>query len=166
MKVATPAALRSGVVPVVTQAGTTSDGRGSSGGFAMVNRTDGAGAKHSDLYLGEIGGVGMSEIADITGTAGRPVCGSPTVCIAATVSDNSGQTVSFFPSGLASDGTTLYVGDSPPNLSARVLEFDLSSKMQSIYSTTVPTYTASFDGVSRSQYASITGLGLAPNGDL
>ncbi|MDQ1750627.1 MAG: hypothetical protein QOE71_1683 [Pseudonocardiales bacterium] len=166
MRVANPAALRAGVAPVINQVGSTSDGRGSSGGFAMANRTDGAGVRHADLYLGEIGGVGLSMIADITGTAGRPACGAPAQCNAVTVTNSAGQTASFFPTGVATDGTTLYIGDSPRNLPAQVLAFTLSNKAETLYSTTVPTYIAGFDNQSRNQYASITGLGLAPNGDV
>jgi hypothetical protein len=167
MKVTNPATVKAGVAPTVSQVGETSDGRGSSGGFALVNRTDGAGVRHSDLYLGEIGGFGLSEISDITGTGGRPACGTGgAICNAATVLNSFGAVISFFPSGLASDGTTLYIGDSSPNVPAQVLAYNLASKTQSVYSTNVPAYTAGFDGVTRTQYSSITGLGLAPNGDL
>jgi hypothetical protein len=35
-----------------------------------------------------------------------------------------------------------------------------------VYSTDVPAYTSGFDGKTRTKYQSITGMGLAPNGDL
>jgi hypothetical protein len=165
MAVTNPYALTNGGKAQLGQVGSTSDGRGSSGGFAMLEYTN-AGVAHSDLYLAEIGGKGLSMIPDITGTPTRPACGSPTPCGAVTVTNSTGGVVSSFPSGIVTDGTTLYVGDSPPNVVSQILAFTPASGAQRVYSTDVPAYTSGFDGKTRTKYESITGIGLAPNGDL
>jgi hypothetical protein len=164
MVVANPAAATPGAVK---RAGVTSDGRGDQG-FAMFTRTDAAGVKHDDLYIAETGGFGLSAIGDVDGTGGRPACGSgATPCNASTVTNSLGQVVSFFPGGLVGDGTLLYVGDAPRNLPAQVLRFNPVTGSQDVYSTDItPSYTSAFDGVTRTKYAGITGLGLGANGDL
>ena len=152
--------------PAVQRAGSTSDGRGTQG-FAMVKHTDATG-QHDDLYVAEIGGAGLSSITDIDGTGGRPACGSgATPCGASVVLNSSGAVVSFFPGGLAFDGTLLYVGDAPRNTPGSVIAFNPVTKAQSTYSTDVsPAYTSTSDGIQRTQYVNIRGLGLGINGDL
>ena len=166
MMVANPATVRAGVAPVITRAGVTSDGRGTAG-FAMVSTVAG-GLRHDDLYVAEIGGFGLSSISDVDGSGGRPVCGSgASPCNAATVTNSTGAAVSFFPGGLAYDGTVLYIGDAPRNLPGSVLRFNPVTKLQDTYSTAVsPTYVSAFDGVSHSTYLNITGVGLGLGGDL
>lgn len=151
--------------PVVQRAGTTSDGKGTQG-FALVTHTDG-GVVHDDLYVAEIGGSGLTAITDVDGTAGRPVCGVSSACGATPVTNSAGLAVSFAPGGLAYNGTVLYVGDAPRNGPASVQQFNPVTKSQSTYSTDVtPAYTSSFDGVRRTQYANITGIGLGLTGDV
>jgi IPT/TIG domain len=164
MVVANPAAATPGAV---SRAGVTSDGRGDQG-FALFTRTDGAGVKHDDLYVAETGGAGLSVIGDIDGTGGRPACGAgATPCNASTVTNSTGQVVSFFPGGLVGDGTLLYVGDAPANQPGSVLRFNPATGKQDVFSTDItPSYTPVFDGVTRTKYSGITGIGLGANGDL
>ena len=106
MQVTNPGTLVAGAAPVIAKVGNTSDGRGTQG-FAMVSTSPG-GTRHDDLYVAEIGGFGLSTIGDIDGTAGRPACGTAgSQCNATTVRNANGATVSFFPGGLAWDGTLL-----------------------------------------------------------
>lgn len=164
MAVTNPAAATPGAV---TRVATTSDGRGVQG-FALVTRKDAAGVSHDDLYLAESGGLGLSMVGDVDGTGGRPACGTgASPCNATTVTNASGQAVSFFPGGLAFDGTVLYVGDAPRNQASSVLRFNPVTRAQDVYSTDItPAYTPAFDGVRRTRYDGITGLGLGANGDV
>ena len=97
MKVPNATSITSGSPPV-TKIGTTSDGRGVNSILFLAN----------NLYLAEIGGAGLSVIPDPQGIS-RPACNSTSPCKASTVT----PTFSFFPGGLATDGTNLFVGDSP-----------------------------------------------------
>jgi hypothetical protein len=161
MQVANPA-----TAPVVTKIGNTSDGRGAQG-FAMVTTTTG-GVSHDDLYVAESGGAGLSSIADVDGTGGRPACGTGgSICNATSVINAAGAHVSFFPGGLAWDGTLLYVGDAPRNLPSTVQRYNPLTGVQDIYSTDVsPAYVSAFDGVTHTKYSNITGIGLGSGGDV
>ena len=152
--------------PAIQRAGVTSDGKGTQG-FAMVSHVD-AGVQHDDLYVAEIGGLGLSNITDVDGTGGRPACGSgATPCGATTVKNAAGATVSFFPGGLAYDGTLLFVGDAPRTAASTVLAYNPVSRVQAMYSTDIsPAYTSTFDGVTRTQYSNIRGIGLGLGGDV
>jgi hypothetical protein len=137
--------------PVVTQIGETSD---TLGVRSMV-------LHNGDLYLAEMGGLGLSRIHDPAGLTRAP-CGPTAPCTAATLSPN----VSSFPGGLASDGTYVYVGDSPLTTPGSILRYDPVTLTVTTYSLHVPPYTSTFDGVQRSQYVNPFGLAFAPNGDL
>ena len=151
------------VTPTVTRVGTTSDGRGVNA-LAAFTWTDGSGVKHDDLYVGESGGNGLSVIKDVDGTGGRPACGSgSTPCAATTVANASGGALFSFPGGLASDGQQLYVADAPLNTPSRIVTWNPVTGAQSVLSTDIsPAYTASFDGVRRTQYQNVSGLALNP----
>ncbi len=131
------------VTPTVTKIGDTSDGRGVTSMTAFT-RTDSAGTRHDDLYLGESGGNGLSVIKDVDGTGGRPACGSgATPCGATTVANASGGALFSFPGGLESDGKVLFIADSPLNTPAQVLVWNPVTRAQDVLSTDItPAYTA------------------------
>jgi hypothetical protein len=148
----------------VAKVGATSDGRGVDA-LAAVSFTDPASKlRHDNLYIAEAGGNGMSVIPDIDGSSGRPACTSS--CFGTTVRDSTGAVVSFLAGGLVSDGTLLYVGDAPLNGPGKVLRFNPLTGARDVLSDTVPAYTASFDGVTRTTYSNIGGLGIGPNRDI
>ena len=137
--------------PVVTQIGETSDTIGVRSLAFHGN----------DLYLAEMGGFGLSRIQDPSGLT-RTACNPAAVCTAVTLSPK----VSSFPGGLVSDGTYLYVGDSPLTTPGSILRYDPKTFAVTTYSANVPAYTSNFDGVTRSAYRNPFGLAFAPNGDL
>jgi hypothetical protein len=137
--------------PVVTQLGETSDGIGV---HALA-------LHKGDLYLAEMGGLGLSRIQDPAGLKRAP-CMPAAPCTALNLSPN----VSSFPGGLASDGNYLYIGDSPLTTPGSILRYDSVALTVSTYSATVPAYTSTFDGVVRTAYRNPYGLAFAPNGDL
>jgi hypothetical protein len=151
------------VAPTVTKIGNTTDGRGTDA-LTVFTWKDGAGVSHDDLYIGEIGGFGLSVIRDVDGTGGRPVCGSgATPCGATTVTNASGGALFSFPSGLTNDGKAITLGDAPRNTPSRVLTWNPVTNAQSVLSTDIsPAYTSAFDGVTRTQYQNITGMALDP----
>jgi len=137
--------------PTVTKVGTTSDGKGVNTILFLNN----------DLYLAESGGNGLSKIPDPQG-ATRAACTASSPCKATSVSPQ----ISFFPGGLATDGTNIFVGDSPLTTPGSILKWTPSTGALSTYSVNVPAYTSSFDNQTRNQYVNPFGLGLIPNGDL
>ena len=143
--------------------GVTTDARGARGGLALVTSVE-AGVMHTALYVGESGGKGLSVIPDVTGTATRPACGSPGTCTATSVASTGGAPVGSVIGGLATDGTVLFVGDAPAGLPGRVILYNPTTRAQVDWSTAVPAYTAAFDGVVRTTYTGITGLGTGPGG--
>ncbi len=150
------------VTPTVTRVGVTSDGRGTTA-LQVFTRTDAGGVVHDDLYVAESGGNGLSVIKDVDGTGGRPACNPASPCAATTVANASGGALFSFPGGLASDGVQLYIGDSPLNTPGRVLSYNPVTGAQGVLSTDIsPAYTSAFDGVRRTKYQNITGLGLNP----
>jgi hypothetical protein len=149
------------VNPTISKVGTTSDSRGVNG-LAMHSWTDGNAVQHDDLYLAESGGLGMSVIKDIDGTGGRPACDTTaTPCGATTVVNGTGGARFTFPGAVLSDGTVLYVADSPQNTPARVVRWNPVTGVQDDYSTDItPSYVQG--GVTRTTYQNITGLTLNP----
>ena len=151
------------VTPTVTKVANTSDGRGTNA-LTVFTWKDAAGVSHDDLYVAEIGGLGLSVIRDIDGTGGRPACGSgATPCGATTVTNASGGALFSFPGGLANDGLAIYLGDAPRNTPSRVLTWNPVTGAQSVLSTDIsPAYTSTFDGVTRTQYQNMTSIALNP----
>jgi len=134
--------------------------------LAGFTYNDAAGVRHDDLYVGEGGGNGMTAITDVDGTGGRPACTTTAPCAPTVVHDAAGGVVSFLAGGLASNNKVLFVGDAPLSGPGKVLTYNPVTKLTNVLSTSVPTYTSTFDGLSRSSYFSIGGLALAPNGDI
>jgi hypothetical protein len=137
--------------PVVTQIGETSD---TIGVRALAFHKN-------DLYLAEMGGFGLSRIQDPAGLT-RAACTPTAVCTGITLAPN----VSSFPGGLVSDGTYLYIGDSPLTTPGSILKYDPAKLTVSTFSASVPAYTSNFDNTVRSQYVNPFGLAFGPNGDL
>jgi len=137
--------------PVVTQIGETSDTLGVRSLLLFGN----------DLYLAEIGGFGLSRIQDPAGLT-RAACSPTAPCTAISLNPQ----VSSFPGGLATDGTFIYIGDSPLTTPGSILRYNPATFTVSSYSTNVPAYTSNFDGVTRNRYVNPWGLAFAPNGDL
>ena len=155
MKVAGALSPTLSTTPVATKVASTSDGRG-------VNALVFHGI---DLYLAEIGGFGLSKIADPAGVT-RAACNATAPCIASSLNPQ----ICFFPGGLASDGVSLYIGNSPITTPGSVLQYDptqpVGNTNPATYSVNVPAYTSKFDNVTRTQYVGIGGVAVAPNGDL
>jgi hypothetical protein len=148
------------VAPSVSKVADTSDGKGDAA-LAIFTWTDAAGARHDDLYIAETGGFGLSVIRDVDGTGGRPACGSTaTPCKATTITTPNGGPLFSFPSGLVTDGTLLYVADSPLNTPAQVLRWNPVTNAKDVYSTNITPSYVSQDNVTRTQYQNITGLAL------
>ena len=89
-------------------------------------------------------------------------CNSTSPCRATTLNPE----ISFFPGGLATDGTNLYIGDSPLTTPGSILRWNPSTGALSTYSVNVPAYTSNYDNQTRNQYVNPFGLGFLPNGDL
>ena len=132
--------------PPYSKVGTTSDGIGVN---AMV-------AFGQDLYIAEIGGSGgLTKILDPSGI-GRPACSATSICTAVT----TGGSPTFFPGGLATDGTTyIFVGDVPlGGVTNRVLEFNPLLGTTDVYSQNIsPSYASG--GVTYTTYSGPLGLG-------
>jgi IPT/TIG domain len=139
--------------PPVAKIGTTSDGRGLNSLVLVRN----------DLYLGELGGLGLSEIQDPSGVA-RTACSAAGQCTAVTVPGAS--SISSFPGGLATDGTRVYVADAPGITGSIIKRLDPVSGSVDVISSSVQTYFDAFDNVAQTHYTSAMGLGVAPNGDI
>lgn len=138
--------------PTVAKVGSTSDGRGVNSLLLFGN----------DLYLAELGGFGLSKIADPSGIT-RTACSASSVCTAVSLSPNP----EFFPGGLATDGTYIFIGDAQLGLTANpVLRYNPATGITDLYSQDVnPSYTEG--GVTYTQYIGVLGLGYNPaTGDL
>jgi hypothetical protein len=138
--------------PTVSKIGATSDGRGV---WSLVL------FKNTDMYLGELGGQGLSKIVNPAGGNGQAACTGS--CTAVNVG------ISAFPGGLAADSTYVYVGDAPRVGTNQILRWNPATGTVDVYSLNVTTYTATADGVTQSQfstYAGPIGLALDPNGNL
>ncbi|HEY2912455.1 MAG TPA: IPT/TIG domain-containing protein [Candidatus Angelobacter sp.] len=150
MKVPNATSITSGS-PTVTKIGTTSDGRGVNSLLFFNN----------DLYVAESGGAGLSMIPDPQGIS-RAACTSASPCISKTLNPQ----LSFFPGGLATDGTNIYIGDSPITTAGSILRWNPMTGAVSTYSSNVPAYTSNFDNQTRNQYYNPFSLAFMPNGDL
>jgi IPT/TIG domain len=150
MKVPNATSITSGSPPV-TKIGTTSDGRGVNSLLFLNN----------NLYIAESGGNGLSMIPDPQGIS-RVACNSASPCKAASLNPQ----ISFFPGGLATDGTNLYIGDSPITTPGSILRWNPSTGALATYSAYVPAYTSNYDNQTRNQYYNPFSLGFMPNGDL
>ncbi len=155
-----------GQTPTVKKIGATADARGGVAALAGFTYNDSAGVRHDNLYIGEAGGNGMTAITDIDGTGGRPACTSATPCTPAIVHNAAGAVVSFLAGGLVSNGKVLFIGDAPLSGAGKVLVFNPLTNLTDVLSTTVPAYTSTFDGQTRSSYFNIGGLALGANGDI
>jgi len=138
--------------PTVTKIGTTSDGRGINSLVLFKN----------DLYLGELGGLGLSEIQDPAGVA-RTACSAASVCTAVTVPNAT--SLSSFPGGLAADGSYLYVADAAISGST-IKRYDPAAGTIDVVSDSVQPYQDTFNNIAQTHYTGAMGLGVAPNGDL
>ena len=138
--------------PVVAKVGSTSDGRGINA-LAVVGR---------DLFVAELGGFGTSRIPDPSGIA-RTACSAASPCTAVSLSPNP----TFFPGGLATDGTYLFIGDAPlAGSTHRVLRYNPATGVADVYSQSIsPSYVSG--GTTFTAYINPLGLGYnAANGDL
>jgi IPT/TIG domain len=144
--------------PTVTKIGSTSDGKGVNS-FVMFG---------NDLYLGELGGFGVSKIADPSGIT-RPACSAAALCTGVTLNPNP----SFLAGGMTTDwssgpttGHFIYIGDEPlggaPN---PVLRYDPAAGTTITYSNSItPSYTEpNASGVSTTWTAYVGPLGLGYN---
>jgi hypothetical protein len=151
--------------PTVAKVGTTSDGKGVNS-FVFFG---------PDLYLAEIGGLGLSKIADPSGIT-RTACSSAAPCIAIPVSPSP----STAPGGLSTDwtsgsptaGKVIFVGDAAlAGIQNRIMRFDPTANSSSVYSLNIsPAYNEpDATGVSTNwtTYAGPMALAYNPaNGDL
>lgn len=138
--------------PSVAKVGSTSDGKGVNSLLLFGN----------DLYLGELGGFGLSRIADPSGIARAP-CSATSVCTAVSLSPNP----DFFPGGLATDGTYIFIGDAQFGVSLNpVLRYNPATGVSDLYSQSInPSYTEGT--VTYSAYIGVLGLGYnAATGEL
>ena len=140
--------------PPFSKVGSTSDGIGVNAMLAFGN----------DLYVAEIGGLGgLSKITDPSGIT-RPACSAAAICTAVATSGNP----TFFPGGLATDGTYIFVGDARVVGGTNgVLRYDPAAGTTELYSQNIsPSYTSQ-DGVLHTTFAQPLGLGYnAATGDL
>jgi IPT/TIG domain-containing protein len=138
--------------PTVAKVGSTSDGRGVNSLVLFGN----------DLYLAELGGFGLSRIADPSGIT-RTACSAAAVCTAVSLSPNP----DFFPGGLATDGTSIFIGDAQIGTAqSKVLRYNPATGVAELYSQAInPTYVEA--GVTYTAYIGVLGLGYnAGTGDL
>ncbi|HEY3312321.1 MAG TPA: IPT/TIG domain-containing protein [Anaerolineales bacterium] len=153
MRVDNPQNIASNVqIPPQAKIGSTSDGIGVNS-FVMFG---------NDLYIAEIGGFGLSRIADPSGIA-RPACTAASQCTAVSVSPSP----SFFPGGLATDGTYIYLGVVQlGGVANDVYRYDPATGVRELYSATInPSYVSG--GTTYTTYSGPLGLGYNPaNGDL
>jgi hypothetical protein len=136
--------------------GRTTDGRGVRGGMAFVC---GSHTSTCDLYIGEVGGNGVSVIPDAQGCFPFGFGG----CQATVTSITTNS-----PGGLTSDGTQyVFVGDSPLSGVGTVLRYNVDTDTQDIVSANVPGYPATFPlAHTQSTYTGITGIAIDSSGNL
>jgi hypothetical protein len=141
--------------PSVARVASTSDGRGVNS-LAMLK---------GNLYAGELGGVGVSAIDDISGVNGRPACSASATCTAITVANVAA--LSSSPGGMATDGSQyVYVADAPRTGAGTIKRWDPVAGTIDVISRSVQPYTDTFSNVQQSQYTGPVALGLAPNGEI
>jgi hypothetical protein len=136
--------------------GRTTDGRGVRGGMAFVC------GNHSgtcDLYIGEVGGNGVSIIPDAQ--ACNPFGFGGCQATVTSITTNA-------PGGLTSDGTHyVFVGDSPLSGTGTVLRYNVATDTQDIVSSSVPAYAATYPiAHTQNTYTSITGIAIDSSGNL
>lgn len=137
--------------------GRTTDGRGVRGGMAFVCGTH---TGTCDLYIGEVGGNGVSVIPDAQG------------CNPFSIGGGCGATVTSIttnsPGGLTSDGTQfVFVGDSPLSNIGTILRYNADTDTQDIVSSNVPGYAATYPVAhTQTTYTGVTGIAIDPNGNL
>jgi hypothetical protein len=136
--------------------GRTSDGRGVRGGMAFV-----CGAKTGtcDLFIGEVGGNGVSIIPDAQGC--NPFGTGGCEATVTSITTNS-------PGGLTSDGTQfLFIGDSPLSGVGTVLRYNVDTDTQDIVSARVAPYAATYPTAhQQASYTGISGIAIDPAGNL
>jgi len=150
--------------PPVAKVGSTTDGRGINSLVMFGN----------DLYLAEIGGFGVSKIADPSGIT-RVACSAASPCAAASLSPNP----SALAGGMATDwssgpttGKSIFIGDARlAGATNNILKYDPATGTTTVYSINItPAYTApNSSGVQTNftTYTSPLGLGYnAATGDL
>ena len=143
------------------------------GDFRNANGTD-------DLYIDELGGLGVTRLTDIAHCAPSEGSPDPTVinppvntaggCAATVV----GGITTNFPQGMAvqndasGNGRFVYVADSPRDSSATVLRYHPDTGLQDVVSSTVAPYDSLLNpGQQVSRYTFVLGLAVNPhNGDL
>jgi len=150
--------------PTFAKVGSTSDGKGVNS-MVMFN---------NDLYLAELGGTNpLSTIPDPSGL-NRPACASAAPCnaVAPPAPKNPSVPIPGNIAGLATDGTSIYIGDSPltGGQGSGIVQWNVAAGTTSIYSSEInPAYDA-FDGVNtlkgNTAYLNPTGLGFDANGNL
>ena len=133
-------------------------------GIATFKNSDGT----SDLYIDELGGIGVSRLKDIAtcppNVNGQGGCGAAVVP----------QIGTFFPQGIAvqtdanGTGQSLYIADTPRIGGSTVLRYTPSTGFQDIISSAVPAYQSLLSsGETVTTYQFIQGLALNPHtGDL
>jgi len=139
-------------------------------GIATFNHpADASGHVASDLYITELGGIGVSMIPDI---GACPPVDPGNLLLGGCISSITPIT-SLFPGGITvqnnPDGSSkyLYVADSPLSGLSTVLRYDPETGIQDAYSTNVPPYASALDGSTVSTYQSVSGLGVRQDtGDL
>ena len=136
--------------------GRTTDGRGVRGGMTVVC---GAKAGTCDLYIGEVGGNGVSIIANAQacnpfGTGG---CQAMTTAITTNL-----------PGGLTSDGTHfIFVGDAPLSKTGTIIRYNVDTDTQDVVSSNVPAYQATYPVPhTQTTYTGATGIAIDPGGNL
>src|SRR5947209_1916828 len=119
--------------PSVARVASTSDGKGVNS-FAIFK---------NDLYLAELGGVGLTKIPDPSGVI-RAACSANSPCTAAPPPGMPAGVPSN-PAGLTTDANNLYIGDSPLNGTPGigVVQWNLTTNAVSIYSNSI---TPAYDG--------------------
>jgi len=141
--------------------GATSDGKKGVNSIAFVK---------NDLYLAEAGGPSLTVIPDPSGLT-RPACSTAAKCTGA-IPPGLPSGIPGFPGGLASDGTNLYVGDSPLNGTPGIgiVAWNVSAGTVTTLSQNItPQYPGTIDGSTintYTQYANPIGIAVAPNGDV
>ena len=137
--------------------GRTTDGRGVRGGMAFVCGTH---TGTCDLYIGEVGGNGVSVIPDAQS------------CNPFTIGGGCGATITPIttntPGGLTSDGSQyVFVGDNPLSSVATVLRYNTDTDTQDIVSTNVPGFQATYPMAhTQTTYSGVSGIAIDPNGNL
>jgi hypothetical protein len=139
--------------PPVAKIGSTTDGRGLNALVMFKN----------NLYLSELGGFGVSEIADPSGIS-RPACTVTSQCKAVTVANVNA--LSTFPGGMTTDGQAIFVADAPPTTGSIIKRWDPATGLITVVSQSVTAYFDQFDNKQQTSYTGAFGLGIAPNGDL